>query len=175
MRMIRSHPRLSRQQLITTMTTLLLDYDGVLHDAEVYLVGRRPELRAEGELFEHAERLVEALEGRQDVQIVLATNWVARLGYDRAKAYLPEELRRRVIGATYHRHAGLHRREWLLLTRYYQISTYVTRHGLRDWIALDDDDEGWPADLRDHLVHCRDARAGLGDPDAYQRLREALS
>lgn len=156
------------------MTTLFLDYDGVLHNAEVYLVGRRPELRAEGALFEHAERLVEALDGRPEHRLVLSTNWVARLGYDRAKSYLPAALQRRVIGATYHRHAGLHKREWLMLTRYYQISTYVTRHGLRDWLALDDDDEAWPADLRGNLVHC-DARAGLGDPEAYRRLREALS
>lgn len=153
---------------------LFLDYDGVLHDSEVYVRGKTPELRAEGALFEHAGRLIEVLSSCPAVRIVLSTSWVPRLGYDRAKSFLPAELQRRVIGATYHRHAGLHKREWLMLTRYYQISTYVSRHGLSDWIAIDDDAAGWPSALRGHLVHCHDEQAGIGDAQVFERLLEAL-
>lgn len=153
---------------------LFLDFDGVLHNAEVYVRGKQPYLRADGTLFEHAEQLVAALNGRKDVQIVLSTSWVPHLGFDRAKAFLPTELQRRVIGATYHRHAEVTKREWLMLTRYHQISTYVSRHGLFEWIAIDDDADGWPAAKHGHLVHCRDEKAGLGDPAVFERLREAL-
>lgn len=153
---------------------LFLDYDGVLHNAEVYLIGGQPVLRAEGALFEHARRLVEALEGYDDVRIVLSTNWVPWLGFDRAKGYLPHEIQRRVIGATWHSKGDLPRRDWIALTRFYQISTYVERHYLNRWIALDDDAEGWPADLRGHLVHCHDEASGISDPATFAALREAL-
>lgn len=153
---------------------LFVDYDAVLHGGEVYLAGKTPFLRADGVLFEHAPLLVKALDGREDVQLVLSTSWVPHLGFDRAKSFLPLALQRKVIGATYHRHAGLHRREWLMLTRYYQISTYVNRHGLRDWLAIDDDDAGWPADLRDHLVHCHDGEKGLAAEGVFEQLRIAL-
>lgn len=92
---------------------LFLDYDGVLHSSEVYLVRRQPVLRDEPgmTLFQHAPLLIEALASRPDIKIVLSTSWVARLGYDRAKGYLPVALQARVIGATWHRHAGLHKND----------------------------------------------------------------
>jgi len=73
---------------------LFLDFDGVLHSSEAYLVKQEPVLRAEEgmTLFQHAPLLVEALDQQPDIQIVLSTSWVARLGFDRAKGCLPDAL-----------------------------------------------------------------------------------
>lgn len=153
---------------------LFLDFDGVLHNADVYLVGKHPILRADGKLFEHAPLLVEALADCPAVKIVLATNWVPWIGFDRTKEYLPPEIRQRVIGATWHSKGDLPRRDWIALTRFYQISTYVERHHLHDWFALDDDDEAWPERFRSHLVHCHDEAKGISDPTTYSRLLKSL-
>lgn len=154
------------------MMILFLDFDGVLHSSEVYLVKREPVLRAEEgmTLFQHAPLLVEALEQRPDIQIVLSTSWVARLGFDRAKGYLPDALQARVIGATWHRHAGVLKNDWFLLSRYVQVESYVRRHRLTHWLAIDDDAEGWPEAERHHLIHCEDAESGISNEDAYELL-----
>lgn len=57
--------------------------------------------------FQHAPLLIEALANRPDIKIVLSMSWVARLGFDRAKSYLPAELGERVIVATLRRNAGV--------------------------------------------------------------------
>jgi len=143
---------------------LFLDFDGVLHSSEVYLVKREPVLRAEEgmTLFQHAPLLIEALEQRPDIQIVLSTSWVARLGFDRAKGYLPAALQARVIGATWHRHAGVLKNDWFLLSRHVQIESYFRRHRATHWLAIDDDAKGWPESERRHLVYCEDPAHGIG-------------
>lgn len=153
---------------------LFLDFDGVLHSSEVYVFRRQPVLRAEGSLFEHADLLAHALAARPDIRIVLSTSWVARLGFDRAKSYLPSALKNRVIGATWHRHAGLLKNDWFLLSRYTQVESYVRRHQLTHWVAIDDDDHGWPATERHHLVHCANANRGIGDSATYRQLAAAI-
>ena len=126
------------------MKTLFLDYDGVLHPGEVYLVrGKGVVLRNEGHtLFEYADALADALEAHKDVQIVLSTSWVAMLDFKRAKKRLPTRLQDRIKGATWH--SSFDRGYWQQLTRFQQIYQYANRHNLSDWLALDDDDEGWP-------------------------------
>lgn len=87
---------------------LYLDFDGVLHPSDVYRVpGVGPCLAGSHasrghRLFEHAPLLAELLNPYPRVRIVLSTNWVFVLGYDRTKRHLPNDLRERVIGATYH-------------------------------------------------------------------------
>ncbi|WP_240189644.1 HAD domain-containing protein [Azonexus hydrophilus] len=81
---------------------LFLDFDGVLHPDAVYFVRGRPTLRAKGELFMWAGALVDLLTEHPDVRIVLSTSWVRALRFNRARSYLPAELRRCVIGATWH-------------------------------------------------------------------------
>lgn len=157
---------------------IFLDFDGVLHCRDVDRVGRQPQLRGAGKLFEHAGHLADALATRKDVQIVLSTSWVPHLGFDRAKSFLPAELQHCVIGATYHRHAGLLKRDWLSLSRNRQISAYVSRHGLIHWLAIDDLHNGdeidqWPAADRHRLIHTNSTR-GLSDPQTAAALREVL-
>ncbi|WP_273146055.1 HAD domain-containing protein [Ferrovum myxofaciens] len=122
-------------------------------------------------LFEHADALVEILEPHPRVSIVLSTSWVSVLGFDRAKGYLPQALQKRVRGATYH---STFKSWWDSATRHQQIAGYVMRHRLTDWIAVDDNDVGWPEEKRHHLVHT-DEQSGLGDQKAQEILAHKLA
>ena len=143
------------------MTILFLDYDGVLHPDEVYMVrGKGVVLKCDGRsLFEWAELLADILEPHKDVRIVLSTSWVHALSYKEAVARLPARLHAQTRGATWHSAGDKH--EWHALTRFQQIIGYVNRHNVQSWIALDNDDHGWPEHKRDYLV-CTDDFGGLG-------------
>ncbi|MGE6528585.1 HAD domain-containing protein [Stutzerimonas stutzeri] len=137
---------------------LFLDFDGVLHpDAVFRRSDGRIELRADGELFMWAPILVEALSGLASVRIVLSTSWVRHLGFQRARKALPAELQMLVIGATWH--SAMRRTDqgtiaWDEQTRYQQIATYLTQlsSAPTDWLAIDDDNRGWPDVKREHLL-----------------------
>lgn len=160
---------------------LFLDYDGVLHPSDVYCEQGKPVLRADGELFMWAPILVHVLSPYPDLRIVLSTSWVRLLRFERAKQYLPDALRARVIGATWHSAMGrhpeaTHRLEdnWFSnATRYEQIARYVSRSGRNDWLAIDDDDFGWSDSARSRLI-ATDPGKGLSDPAAQQELREKI-
>ncbi|WP_439668985.1 HAD domain-containing protein [Cupriavidus necator] len=163
---------------------LFLDYDGVLHPDAAYLVGGKPVLRAKGELFMWAPILEEALVPHPGVQIVLSTSWVRVLkSFTRTRAYLPPLLQDRVIGATWHsamarHHEGVHRVDasWFSeMSRYAQIARYVSRAGPRaaNWLAIDDDCEGWPAALGNHLI-ATDGALGLSSESVQGALRARL-
>jgi len=147
---------------------VFLDFDGVLHPDEAYLVNGRPVLKTTGQLFMWAPHLVEVLINFPDVEIVLSTSWARELSFSRARQYLPEVLRGRVIGSTWH--SAMAKRDgssfpyvwWDEATRYQQIKRYAGRAGLTDWVAIDDQPEGWGADDLDKLVHT-DSETGLSD------------
>ena len=160
--------------------TLFLDYDGVLHPDEVYLVRGRPELRARGALFMWAPILEQALAAHPEVRIVLSTSWARELSYTRARRWLPSGLRERVIGATWHS-AMSYKRDgfrslttwWDEATRNEQIKRYVTRAGLTQWLVVDDQPDGWAEEDRDHLVQTH-GETGLSDPAALALLVKGL-
>lgn len=160
---------------------LFLDFDGVLHADAVYLERGRPVLRADGELFMWTSHLVDALASVPHVRIVLSTSWARELRFARARDYLPAELRQRIIGATWHsgmatddEHRPLGRDTWWdTSTRYQQIRRYVDRAGITDWIAVDDQPEGWADADRDKLV-VTDSNLGLSAPSARVRLAAAV-
>lgn len=156
------------------MATVFLDFDGVLHpDAVYHYRGRGIVLESDGHaLFEHAPTLAELLDPHPEVRIILSTSWVSMLDFKRAKSHLPKELQGRVKGSTFH--SSMDMTWWNSLSRFEQIENYVARHRLRAWIAIDDDDEGWPADARSRLVHC-DRHGGIGDTAAQERLKNWLS
>lgn len=159
------------------MTTLFLDYDGVLHADDVYRNKSGIALKSGGTLFEHAAILAEAIEQHHNVKIVLSTSWVRELGFERAKKYLPSSLQIRVTGATYHSSFELDdglQTPWVLLNRYEQIERHVMKHNIKDWLAVDNDSEGWPEKLEHHLVHTDDD-LGLSDLAAQQRLMLVLA
>ena len=161
------------------MTILFLDYDGVLHADDVYRNKSGIALKSGGTLFEHAAILAAAIDPHPNVKIVLSTSWVRELGFNRAKKYLPPLLQSRVTGATYHSSFELDdglvpQTPWGLLNRYEQIARHVMKHNIMDWIAVDNDNEGWPEKLEHRLVHTDDW-LGLGDPEAQQRLSLVLA
>lgn len=169
------------------MKLVFLDFDGVLHPDAVYQPRNGPlELRAPGELFQHAPILEEMLADHPDVKIILSTSWVRLLRYSRTLKKMPEGLRARVIGATWH--SGMakpdgspYRRvedpfNWL--TRFQQIEWYVKRHEIEHWLAIDDLHSGeeidkWPFEQRHRLV-LTDPDKGLGCPMAQEDLRTML-
>lgn len=141
---------------------LFLDFDGVLHPDAAFLVKGRPTLKAKGELFMWAPLLVEVLADFPEVQIVLSTSWARELSFSRACRWLPDGLRARVIGSTWHSSMAFHPDGfrvptgltwWDTATRYQQIKRFADRAGLVDWVAVDDQPEGWNTDDRDKLVH----------------------
>ncbi len=161
------------------MTILFLDYDGVLHADDVYRNKSGIALKSGGTLFEHAAILAAAIAPHPNVKIVLSTSWVRELGFNRAKKYLPPSLQSRVAGATYHSSFELDdglvpQTPWGLLNRYEQIARHVMKHKIMDWIAVDNDNEGWPEKLAHRLVHTDDD-LGLGELAAQQRLSLVLA
>lgn len=160
---------------------LFLDFDGVLHPDAVYLERGRPVLRADGELFMWSRHLVDVLASAPHVRIVLSTSWARELRFNRARDYLPAELRAKVIGATWHsgmatddEHRPLGRDTWWdTSTRYQQIRRYADRAGLAQWIAVDDHPEGWADADRDKLV-VTESNLGLSAPSARIRLAAAV-
>ena len=156
-------------------TILYLDYDGVLHPEPVY---RHPKGgmffgvdHAGHRLFENAEILVEALTPYPEVAIVLSTSWVRVLSYSQAKAYLPEALRSRVIGATFH--STMNKFEFDAMTRGAQVLADATRRAVTGWVALDDDDEGWVGPASKHLV-LTNGYKGLSAPETVAELSDKL-
>ncbi|MPS90062.1 MAG: hypothetical protein E2585_15455 [Comamonas sp.] len=156
-------------------TILYLDYDGVLHPEPVY---RHPRggmyfglEHAGHSLFEYAEVLVEALAPYPDVAIVLSTSWVRVLSYSQARAYLPEALRSRVIGATFH--SAMNKFEFDAMTRGAQVLADATRRSATNWVALDDDDEGWLGAASNHLVLSNGSQ-GLSNPKTVTELSVRL-
>lgn len=154
------------------LPTLFLDFDGVLHPDEVYRVGERIVLRMDGfNLFEFAEVLSELIAPYSELQIVLSTSWVRQLGFEVARAYLPESLQRRVVGATWHETVP---RGWDKLTRYQQIQRNVATHRHERWLAIDDDCRGWSDEHRSNIV-VTDSLLGLGAASAQDELRDKLA
>lgn len=159
---------------------LFLDFDGVLHPDSAYLVKGRPTLKGEGELFMWAPLLIKTLADFPEIQIVLSTSWARELSFNRARRWLPAELRRRVIGSTWHsamsfKREGFHSLAtwWDGATRYQQIKRYAGRAGLTDWVAIDDQPEGWGADDLGKLVHTH-SDTGLSDPVVLSLLAARL-
>lgn len=156
-------------------TILYLDYDGVLHPEPVY---RHPQggmffgVQHAGHcLFEYAEVLVEALAPYPHVAIVLSTSWVRVLSYSQAKAYLPETLRSRVIGATFH--SAMNKFEFDAMSRGAQVLADATRRSATNWVALDDDEDGWGGAASPHLVLTK-RTSGLSGPQTLKVLLEKL-
>lgn len=156
---------------------LYLDFDGVLHPDAVYLVRGKVELRAEGELFMWAQPLVDALKPYHEIQIVLSTSWVRSIGFNAAKKALPQPLRERVIGATWHSQMGAgwpDKALWQIRSRHHQIAADLSTRKIEDWLAIDDDTAGWPECHRENLVETN-PQLGLGDDAAISELEKKLA
>lgn len=157
---------------------IFLDLDGVLHPDAVYNPKNKPlELRAPGELFMHAQVLIDALAYYPEARIILSTSWVRILGYERTVKKMPERLAERVTGATWHKHmvqGGQDPFSWM--NRFQQIESHVKRNGIKKWLAIDDlhsGSEGWPEELAHRLV-LTEQSVGLGCVNALADLNTKL-
>ena len=63
---------------------------------------------------------------------------------------------------------------WDQATRHDQIARYVARSRVQDWVALDDDVQGWHADRLDRLV-LAESSLGLSDPVTQLKLKSLLA
>ena len=133
---------------------LFLDFDGVLHVPAVYraATGRHVNRRAD-QLFEHASFVASVLDRAPAVRVVLSTSWVPAMGLARTLACMPEELASRVIGATFV--DGMDEEVFVERPRHAQIIEFVRARSIADWVAVDEDVEGWPPEHAERLVGCR--------------------
>lgn len=153
---------------------LYLDFDGVLHHSEVwyhpkigpYFPSTVPDRY---KLFAHIGLLERLLEPYPNVAIVLSTSWSKQYGPHRAGKNLGHKLSPRVIGATFHSKMNID--EFDNKMRGLQVYEDVLRRKPAQWVALDDDPEGWPAEvgqryIRTHLTE------GISEPEVLVAIRE---
>jgi hypothetical protein len=153
---------------------LYLDFDGVLHDEQVFFHPRKGiSLATPGRtLFEWMPILEQLLIPHPDVDLVLSTSWVRLRSFDFAKKCLSPDLQRRVIGATFHR-GEMRSDKFLLLPRGEQIANDVFRRGPKSWFAIDDDYVGWPFWSRNNLIQTNGS-VGISAPDIQNAIRIML-
>jgi hypothetical protein len=152
---------------------LFLDFDGVTHRfgalrTRLGIISSAPSVK----LFEFAPIVVECLEPYTQLEVVLSTSWVRALGYERAKNALPAVLQERVVGATYHS-KFYDAWAWPAIARGIQVLRYVRTHRLTQWVAIDDEIDGFGEQLS-HVVQC-DEKLGLGDAATQHLLRVRLA
>jgi hypothetical protein len=129
---------------------LYLDYDGVLHAADVRVTRDeplRPRVYVAGEptdrpLFVYASLLELILNPYPDLKIILSTSWVRAFGFEYSLAQLSPALQARVVGAV----------RVPAPTRFDSINIDAEERGLTAWLALDDDVCGWPQERRHQVV-----------------------
>lgn len=145
---------------------LMLDFDGVLHPLDAFdahaWYGAGPS-RTALTRFAHVPALALALVPHAEVRIVISSSWQIAYPLDELKQRIAP-LGERVIAATGDagptRYASI--RRWLETARY---------DG--EWVALDDDDRGWPREERHRLVWC-DPDTGL-DADTLGELDRRIA
>lgn len=159
-----------------------LDFDGVLHHEAVMWHSRRgiymcPKQAPGHALFEWLHFLEEALQPYPSAKLVLSSSWCIKPGYSAALKRLPLTLRERFIGGTFHRR--FHGADSYKLSKFQemprgmQIWRDVERRQPLQWLAIDDNAEGWPERAQDNLIRC-DGSAGLSSQRVQDELSEKL-
>jgi hypothetical protein len=180
-------------QKVQLMDVLYVDFDGVGHPGDVWYEPASGQVRLKvpgHEFFESLPVLEDAIAGYPTLRIVLSTSWLMIFGFEKTRDFLPEGLRRRVIGATYDPQSPEAWR-WARLTRYDQIALDVQRRKPRipsvervnraskafnsshRWLAVDDDALGWPESEYGALVLVP-TELGLSCPRAQALLHARL-
>ncbi|ANB77576.1 hypothetical protein AYM40_29270 [Paraburkholderia phytofirmans OLGA172] len=155
---------------------LYLDFDGVLHPEGVYYwPGKGPYIANPPghQLFEHADLLERVLLSYPDVRIVLSTSWVPFYrSVAKPARWLPHNLRSRIIGATFH--SRMDKASFDGAPRGMQVWSDVLRRRPDKWVALDDDDSGWPPWCRHNLILTHKI-CGVAAPDVLVELKKKLA
>lgn len=150
---------------------IFLDFDGVLHDADIVQIDRWSEdtpipQAIEGrQLFEFAPLLAEVLRPYPYVHVVAHSSWCRYFDLAACRSLLAVS-GLRVDGVA----TGRYRQD--------RIAQYAHDHGITDWIAIDDEpqhfDERWRSRWRNRLIACH-PNHGLSDSVALNRVREWLA
>jgi len=155
---------------------LYLDFDGVLHHENcLWNPKRGPYIAAvfPGHvLFQHASLLETLLDPYPQIRIVLSTSWVRRYGCTGAAKWLPQSLRERVIGATFH--SRMNENEFAAAPRGMQVWGDVVRRQPKNWLALDDDWLHWPKWCLDKYVKTHEF-AGISAPFVRDEISTKLA
>ena len=154
---------------------LYLDYDGVLHHENCLWHPKRGvylEAPTEFTLFQHASLLDELLLPYADVLIVLSTSWVRTYGVTRTAKYLPERLRQRVIGATFH--SQMDKKSFMEMPRGQQVYEDFLRRRPSKVIAIDDLNEGWDEPICRQLILSH-PKHGISHPPVLNELKRMLA
>jgi hypothetical protein len=155
---------------------LYLDFDGVLHHHNAKdAPGSGPFLAAPPRytLFQHAPLLEQLLEPYPHVQIVLSTTWAYRYGTGIAASRLPPRLRERVVGSTFSA-CIRHLDDFACMARGLQVAGDAANRKPGDWLALDDDTEGWPKEHLHRLVKTHPYE-GISPPRVQRKLAKKLA
>jgi len=175
----RERPASPQLVLDNTTPTLFVDFDGTLHVGNAYIDDAGEiSLDTGRPLLEFAPLLVDLLAPYPKVEIVLTTSWVRRLPEERVIAYMPPELRPRVVGTT---SSIKPRRSYVLdgTERTDVIRSYAYGKRLKHWLAIDDAVFGAerfgrePGELTDHFL-LLDPTRGISDEAALERIRDWL-
>jgi len=156
------------------LRVVMLDFDGVLHDDQVYWHPKRGiYVGTPGRaLFEWMPVLEDLLAPYPDVKIVLSTSWVRVKSFDFAKKQLSRSLQNRVIGATFHRR-HMRKDEFAALPRGVQIARDIARRKPQEWFAIDDEHEGWPEQFLYNYIRTDPAK-GISEKSVQSAIRERL-
>lgn len=166
---------------------LFLDFDGVLHDADVFFVPVRGVqldeddqrwasddgtylVRCSDRLFAKAELLSTALDQVDfEIRVVISSAWRARFSLERMANFLPSSLSRRVVGMTPILDGGSYQDG----IRRLECETWLNMRMMRDcpWIALDDNPSlfSWMNGVPPNLVWCQQ---GFGESEANDLLEK---
>lgn len=163
---------------MTSHPILYLDYDGVLHPADVRVsrdAPLQPKVYIRGRptshpLFEHTQLLESILKPFPGLRIILATSWVREFGFDYALERLTPSLKARVVGSTWRQ--GM---KFEPPARYYCIQIDAEDRGVERWLALDDDLYCWPNQELHRVVAPTDRVLGLAEPGIAEELKAKLS
>lgn len=150
---------------------LYLDFDGVLHPSEVWMIGDKPVLQWPDDpaltLFCFApilESILDDYDVAGRIKIILSTTWGQKFGLQKASDYLPDSLKSRVIGKTSHSEKP----------RGVQVAQHARYHiKQQPWLALDDVAHMWPPEHLDKLIAC-DPGKGLSCLSTQAKLKAKL-
>lgn len=156
---------------------LFLDFDGTLHP--LWTFERTADgviaLPYAGPLLVEAHTLERILQPYlHGIEIVLSTAWAQTHGLQAARGMLPAAIAERITESIWLPELALDYQA-SRCSRFSCIQMWLERRRpgyTGPWLALDDDDELWPADQRQHLVH---AVGTLTDPRVQRELVEKLA
>lgn len=151
-----------------------LNLEGVLHPIGVDYILRGGQRRPDAP-FAWAEALRPIAE-RWDLSFVLRTSVTIHKRGEHLPVLAPAWLWGRVSGICDDKYRYISLDDVRKVnTSWGVIQRYVRKHDITNWVALDDEDDGWPIDpeVRSRLVVCR-PEVGVRDAAVLEHLEKAL-